>query len=218
VGDEIFIENSAFLTISYSDVEGGEDSVVTRTDGDYDWGDGMIDTDPVYRAPDYDDYRLHCDSPCIDAGDSTISDACLPPGQGGDRSDMGAYGGEGNCGWLEDPGVHVWITPYCPLAVYGGDRIEFDALIYNNDDKNVAGDYWRVVRLPNSSEILIPSGLLDWENPLSGSVQGNNEKFLEDGLGIPTAAGTGTYRIIVRIGRYPDRIMDEDWFEFEVIE
>ena len=41
------------------------------------------------------------DSPCIDAGDpdAAQNDAALPPGQGGARCDMGAFGGPYNAGW-----------------------------------------------------------------------------------------------------------------------
>lgn len=45
------------------------------------------------------DFHLREGSPCIDAGhpDAIYNDACLPPGKGTDRNDMGAYGGPGNC-------------------------------------------------------------------------------------------------------------------------
>ena len=47
------------------------------------------------------DVYLGTGSPCIDAGtpDAAYNDGCLPPGQGAERNDMGAYGGPDNCGW-----------------------------------------------------------------------------------------------------------------------
>ncbi len=65
-------------TIRYSCVEGGFP------------GEGNIDTDPLFLTAD--DYRLHPDSPCIDAGDPA-DDAGEEPVPNGDRINLGAYGG-----------------------------------------------------------------------------------------------------------------------------
>ncbi len=76
---------------------------------------GNISDDPLFVDPGYwtgtpgsstwvnGNYQLAPDSPCIDAGDPDPqwNDACLPPGQGTQRNDMGAYGGPYNCGWGE---------------------------------------------------------------------------------------------------------------------
>jgi parallel beta-helix repeat protein len=77
-------------SVSYSDIEGGWD------------GAGNIDSDPLFRDIEADDFHLsspfcgdQTDSPCIDAGHPDISDSLLACewGLGGARSDMGAYGG-----------------------------------------------------------------------------------------------------------------------------
>jgi hypothetical protein len=66
-------------------------------------GDSNISVDPLFRDPADGDFHLmatYCgdplDSPCIDAGDPCIFDYILDCdfGQGGTRSDMGAYGGD----------------------------------------------------------------------------------------------------------------------------
>jgi predicted outer membrane repeat protein len=78
-------------------------------------GTGNIDSDPMFVNPGHwtgasgqsdwvnGDYHLRDGSACIDAGDpdSLWNDACLPPGKGTQRNDMGAYGGPDNCGWGE---------------------------------------------------------------------------------------------------------------------
>ena len=69
-------------TVSYSDIEGGFS------------GAGNIGLDPLFFEPFDGSYQVQPGSPCVDSGDPTIEDACLPPGLGGTRSDMGAYGGE----------------------------------------------------------------------------------------------------------------------------
>ncbi|MFH1742993.1 MAG: right-handed parallel beta-helix repeat-containing protein, partial [bacterium] len=96
--DEIWNNDDSTITISYSDICGG-------------WpGEGNIDSDPHFVQP-WDgksaDLHLSPGSPCIDAGnpDPSHNDRCLPPGLGTQRCDMGAYGGPGNCGWLESEGT-----------------------------------------------------------------------------------------------------------------
>jgi predicted outer membrane repeat protein len=84
------------IRVTYSDIEGAWDGI------------GNIDSDPLFRDPENDDYHLmatYCgdslDSPCIDAGDPLIFDDVLDcwHGLGFARwSDMGAYGGK-NSGW-----------------------------------------------------------------------------------------------------------------------
>ncbi len=73
-------------SLDYNDIEDGENAV--RLDGDpqFDWGDGNIDSDPLFADPDNGDFHLTADSPCIDAGDP---EAPLDPD--GTRADMGAF-------------------------------------------------------------------------------------------------------------------------------
>lgn len=105
-----FSLNQSNLVIEYSDVEGGFD------------GKGNINADPYFVLPgswlgdpgksEYKngDYELKTvssgfdyNSLCIDAGNPAgeYNDAVLPPGRGGERCDMGAYGGPGNSIWLD---------------------------------------------------------------------------------------------------------------------
>jgi hypothetical protein len=81
--------------VTYSDVEGGYPGV------------GNIDVDPRFVSFYGFDYLLQSTSPCIDKGDPTIEDYLYDwhprwpewfPNNS--RSDMGAYGGPGNVGWL----------------------------------------------------------------------------------------------------------------------
>ncbi len=88
--DEI-VNDDSYPNVTYSDVEGG-------------WpGDTNIDADPLFVSFHGFDYLLRRGSPCIDAGNPYIEDGRSWPiwYNNGIRSDMGAYGGPDNVGWLQ---------------------------------------------------------------------------------------------------------------------
>jgi hypothetical protein len=83
-------------TVTYSNVQGGYT------------GEGNISADPLFVTFHGFDYLLDVGSPCIDMGDPSIEDGISDwhprwPDwyPNGPRSDMGAYGGPGNKGWLQ---------------------------------------------------------------------------------------------------------------------
>jgi hypothetical protein len=107
------------VTVSYSDVQGGEQDVYVGPGCALIWGVGNIDADPCYVDSGYwghrddpnivvepndpnavwidGDYRLLADSPCIDAGDPNYiagpneTDLDGRPRVVGGRIDMGAF-------------------------------------------------------------------------------------------------------------------------------
>ena len=68
-------------------------------------GIGNLDSNPAFL--DFYDFHLHESSPAIDTGspNPTYYDVCFPPSQGTSLNDMGAYGGPGACGWLDEEDV-----------------------------------------------------------------------------------------------------------------
>ena len=115
-GNEIWNNDGSTITITYSDVQGGQTEVYDPCEGLI-WGDGNIEADPFFGDPNNGDYHLMSQagrwtsassvepdpnsqswvqdavtSPCIDAGnpDSPIG---LEPFPNGGRINMGAYGG-----------------------------------------------------------------------------------------------------------------------------
>ncbi len=74
------------ITISYSDIQGGEAGIVTNNNCTINWLDGSINEDPLFVDPLDGDYRLTENSPCIDAGDPAS-----PLDPDGTIADMGAY-------------------------------------------------------------------------------------------------------------------------------
>ncbi len=101
-GPEIALKSTfdpSSLTISYSDVEGGEAAASIESGCTLNWGVGNIDADPLFVDPGYwdgnvwmnGDYHLQACSPGIDAGDPA-SDFSNEPEPNGYRVNMGAYG------------------------------------------------------------------------------------------------------------------------------
>ena len=58
-------ENNAF-TVAFCDIEEGRDGIIGE--GEVNWLDGNIDSDPLFTNPDESDYTLSEHSPCVDAG------------------------------------------------------------------------------------------------------------------------------------------------------
>ena len=70
----VYLDDSSTIQVSYSDIEGGWE------------GEGNIDTDPLFVAPDSGAFHLQATSPCIDAGDPSS-----PLDPDGTIADMGAF-------------------------------------------------------------------------------------------------------------------------------
>ena len=66
-------DDNSYLTVSYSDIEGGEGGVGVGRLATLIWGAGNIESDPIFADPVNDDYHLYGTSPCIDAGDPCYS-------------------------------------------------------------------------------------------------------------------------------------------------
>ncbi|MCK4664802.1 MAG: right-handed parallel beta-helix repeat-containing protein [Bacteroidales bacterium] len=87
--EEIYFDADNYsnsITISYSDIQGGEAGIVTNNNGTVNWLEGNIDADPLFVDPCNGDYHLTENSPCIDAGDPTS-----PLDPDGTIADMGAF-------------------------------------------------------------------------------------------------------------------------------
>jgi len=68
--DEISVFDHSQLTVSYSDIRGGQEAVYLGK-ATLNWSVENIEVDPCFVSPGVGDYRLHLasDSPCINAGD-----------------------------------------------------------------------------------------------------------------------------------------------------
>jgi len=103
-GPEIWVgygdNTPSALSISYSDVEGGQSSCYIDPGCTLNWGPGMIDADPLFVDPDKDNFHLTWLSPCINRG--TNDGAPLDDIDGDTRPCMGTV----DMGVDEFVGVH----------------------------------------------------------------------------------------------------------------
>ena len=81
--------NPNSVTVSYSNVQGGQSAVVTNSNGTVTWSAGNVSLDPVFADADNADFRLCDDSPLIGAG--TVITGKTDSEPSGSNPDMGAY-------------------------------------------------------------------------------------------------------------------------------
>jgi len=86
------------ISISYSDIQGGEAGIVTNNNGTINWLEGNIVEDPLFTGTGLHPFSLQNSSLCINAGIPDITGLNLPefdlagnPRMYGGRIDMGAY-------------------------------------------------------------------------------------------------------------------------------
>jgi parallel beta-helix repeat protein len=199
LGNEIYLGyeyTPPTLTISYSDVEGGLDSVYAAYGCDVMWLDGMIDTDPMFLLPDIPDYRLLWDSPCIDTGHPDSLDA------DGTRADIGAHFFD------QDDHLTLYVTPDSSWTS-PGEQLGVTYTVINRWPQSES--FWML------SQVLLPGGLFldvlgldQYTLPAGTTVQVHLQHT------IPLATHAGTYEYWTRIGLPPSTLYDEDRFDFVV--
>lgn len=128
------IDDGDTLIVAYSDIEGGEDEVVVWGESLLIWGDGNINEDPAFIAPDEDNYHLTEDSPCIDTGDPDS-----PEDIDNTRADMGALNFMQNWAVVrgsvfnaanDEPIADVLITTTHGYSASSDDQGRWQMLIY----------------------------------------------------------------------------------------
>ena len=134
-GNQLMITNSVVFfngsqsavgSVAYSDIQGGIQP-----------GPGNISVNPALCPQNW---SLLPGSPCIDAGspDAIYNDACIddavcsPNSRGTARSDMGAYGGPGNCYWLAGDEPNLVTQPASQSSCLG-QTVTFSAFATGAD-------------------------------------------------------------------------------------
>jgi len=105
--DEIYfkeIYNPSAVTVSWTDIQGGEDGIIINNNGTVNWLEGNIEAYPLFAGMGDHPYALTASSPCIDTGTPDTTGLNLPfkdllgnyriwdgDGDGVAIIDMGAY-------------------------------------------------------------------------------------------------------------------------------
>ncbi|MBN2172969.1 MAG: right-handed parallel beta-helix repeat-containing protein [Bacteroidales bacterium] len=79
--DEVYfreIYGASIATVSWSDVQGGEDGISTNDNGTLNWLEGNIESYPLFMGFGEHPYQLDVGSPCIDAGTPDTTGLNLP--------------------------------------------------------------------------------------------------------------------------------------------
>jgi plastocyanin len=113
-------------------------------------------------------------------------------------------------------GVKVAVVPddISPAAL---SSLNMNVAVINFTQNTVSGNLWFVIRLPNNNEFVIPSQFLTpHQNPLSGQLAGNNRLDISVTLNVPPSAPSGQYKVRALIGNFPNQVVDDDDYEFEI--
>jgi plastocyanin len=95
--------------------------------------------------------------------------------------------------------------------------LDMHVAVINFTPNTVTGDLWYTIVLPNNNELVIPSQFLTPAmNPVSGQLTGNSRADLAPILNVPINAPAGHYTLMAKIGNYPNTVIDQDSFEFDV--
>tara|TARA_B110000438_G_scaffold14259_1_gene13695 strand:- start:215 stop:9274 length:9060 start_codon:yes stop_codon:yes gene_type:complete len=134
-----------YITFSYSDLQGGQDSIVTNDNGIVTWGDGNIDLDPLFLDADSGNYHLSDLSPVISAAidsvqiesvwyfaPTTDADGDPRPSPENTLPDMGAYENENGAGPYNGPVWYVDASSELPYA-NGSENAKFSKVQYGID-------------------------------------------------------------------------------------
>jgi len=108
--EEIYVDESSTLVVSYSNVQGG-------------WlGTANIDADPLFVDPINDNYRLSPGSSCTDAGDNTAVPKSI-------STDL-----DGNPRFLDDPGMPDTGNGEPPIVDMGAFEFQGASCVADLDD------------------------------------------------------------------------------------
>lgn len=201
LGDEIYVgqySGPAIVTIGYSDVRGGRDSAYVEPGATLNWGEGMIDADPMFVLPEKRDSRLLWESPCIDTGHPDSVDA------DGTRSDVGAHFFD------QDDYLTLYVTPDTTEFQRGGPA----GVTYTVINRWLQPEpFWHIagVILPDGSPLII-QGPDHYTLPASYTAQ------LHSGITVPQWFPLGQSEFRAWIGLPPSTLYDKDRFFFIVVQ
>ncbi|MBC8385767.1 MAG: right-handed parallel beta-helix repeat-containing protein, partial [Candidatus Cloacimonetes bacterium] len=149
--EEVFFSEEYYsntITITYSDIEDGESAIVTNDNGNVNWLEGNIDSNPLFINAETGDYNLLENSPCIDSGIAHFewnNEVLIDMNEDdyyGTTPDMGTYEWYG----VDTNNHELQITNYelinYPNPFNSSTKISFDLLC--KDSKNAKIDIYNL--------------------------------------------------------------------------
>ena len=157
------------ISISYSDIKGGQSGIVTNSNGTVSWGAGNIDEGPLFAS-----YSLSDFSPCIGAGVMTpgvpttdIGEVARPT-PSGSNPDMGAYeNSRSEPGYMDltsPDGGEVWRggASHDITWTSAGSGIDHIHIVYSTD----SGITYPHTIIPNTPN----DGIYEWSVSMENSI------------------------------------------------
>jgi len=106
------------ISITYSDIDGGESGIITNNNGTLNWLEGNLDDDPLFINTGDHPYSLQDLSPCIDTGNPDTLGLDLPP-------------------WDIIGNQRIWDGDGDGIAIIDMGAYEFDAPPYDEIDEDI---------------------------------------------------------------------------------
>lgn len=184
---EIYLAESGSpcsLTISYSDIYGGEAGIVTNNNGTVNWLTGNIDPDPIFVGYGDQPFALQDISPCINTGIVDTTGLFLPEFDlagnlrvFGGRIDMGAYENQNViAGAYEDTIpemariIHNYPNPFNPSTTISWENIDIDNTELSLNIYNIKGQKVKSFTKLNSINSIIWDGRNDISKPVASGI------------------------------------------------
>ncbi len=136
IGSGSAYPGASTISVSHSDVQGGQAAAYVDPAGTFTWGLGNVESDPLFANPTGGDYHLLPGSPCIDAGNN----AAVP---GGITTDL-----DGKPRFVDDPSAPdtgSGTPPIVDMGAYEGATIQAQTIRYVKRDATGAntGTSWQ---------------------------------------------------------------------------
>ncbi len=177
-GPQAILAHASTLSISDSLVKGGQAGIHIYTGCTLDWGEGMIDDDPLFVDPDQDDFHITWKSPCRNAGDLFAPEVTVDDFEGQPRISEEAVDIGADEYYIEDGGPYPFLDIKCngqdrDVVVSQADKVTVTITVKSHDYTGFPAEVWVFIVDENNVPACYQNGRwwLGWCHPyLSGGL------------------------------------------------